>query len=109
MSELVRRPLDLLNCTDGKRFKFICGKRGSTHCLVAARPRVALQHLSGRRYAKSCVMPAAEGPIAIWDAEPKRSSLDLDSVHDERNSTKGGQSLSRAVLDCAGAVAEPAA
>ena len=35
------------------------------------------------RKAKVVLMPAAEGPIAIWDGEPKRSSLDHDSVHDE--------------------------
>jgi plasmid stability protein len=26
---------------------------------------------------------AATGPVAIWDGEPKRTSLDHDSVHDE--------------------------
>lgn len=24
-----------------------------------------------------------EGPVAIWDGEPKRTSLDHDSVHDD--------------------------
>jgi hypothetical protein len=24
-----------------------------------------------------------EGPVAIWDGEPKRTSLEHDSVHDE--------------------------
>jgi len=32
---------------------------------------------------KVVLMPAVEGPIAIWDGEPKRSSLNHDSVHDE--------------------------
>jgi hypothetical protein len=32
---------------------------------------------------KVVLMPAAESPIAIWDGEPKRSSPDHDSVHDE--------------------------
>ena len=27
--------------------------------------------------------PHAAGPVAIWDGEPKRVSLDHDSVHDE--------------------------
>jgi hypothetical protein len=27
--------------------------------------------------------PQPEGPVAIWDGEPKRTSLDHDSVHDE--------------------------
>jgi plasmid stability protein len=25
----------------------------------------------------------ATGPVAIWDGEPKRTSIDHDSVHDE--------------------------
>jgi hypothetical protein len=28
-------------------------------------------------------LPAAAGPVAIWDGEPKRTSIDHDSVHDE--------------------------
>jgi hypothetical protein len=27
--------------------------------------------------------PHAAGPVAIWDGEPKRTSIDHDSVHDE--------------------------
>jgi hypothetical protein len=27
--------------------------------------------------------PQAAGPVAIWDGEPKRTSLEHDSVHDE--------------------------
>jgi hypothetical protein len=26
---------------------------------------------------------ADEGPVAIWDGEPRRTSVDHDSVHDE--------------------------
>lgn len=26
----------------------------------------------------------AKGPVALWDGEPKRSSLEHDAVHDER-------------------------
>lgn len=28
--------------------------------------------------------PSAGGPVAIWDGEPKRSSIEHDSVYDER-------------------------
>jgi hypothetical protein len=28
--------------------------------------------------------PQAAGPVAIWDGEPKRTSIEHDSVHDER-------------------------
>jgi len=27
--------------------------------------------------------PRAAGPVAIWDGEPKRTSIEHDSVHDE--------------------------
>jgi len=27
--------------------------------------------------------PRAAGPVALWDGEPKRTSLEHDSVHDE--------------------------
>jgi hypothetical protein len=32
---------------------------------------------------KSVLKPAPEGPVAIWDGEPKRTSIEHDSVHDE--------------------------
>ena len=37
------------------------------------------------RYAirKVILRPAAGGPVALWDGEPKRSSMEHDSVHDE--------------------------
>jgi len=28
--------------------------------------------------------PQGEGPVAIWDGEPKRASVDHDSIYDER-------------------------
>jgi hypothetical protein len=27
--------------------------------------------------------PQSSGPVAIWDGQPKRTSIDHDSVHDE--------------------------
>ena len=47
--------------------------------------------LSGRSVAevvrdairKVVLKPPAAGPVAIWDGEPKRASVDHDSVHDE--------------------------
>jgi Ribbon-helix-helix protein, copG family len=50
---------------------------------VAARSRRSVAALVREAVRKAVLMPAAEGPIAIWDGEPKRSSLDHDSVHDE--------------------------
>jgi len=32
---------------------------------------------------KVVLKPQAVGPVAIWDGEPKRTSIDHDSVHDE--------------------------
>ena len=32
---------------------------------------------------KVVLKPGAEGPVAIWDGEPKRTSLEHDSIYDE--------------------------
>lgn len=32
---------------------------------------------------KVVLTPPLDGPVAIWDGEPKRSSMEHDSVHDE--------------------------
>jgi hypothetical protein len=32
---------------------------------------------------KFILRPKAEGPVAIWDGEPRRTSLEHDTVHDE--------------------------
>jgi Ribbon-helix-helix protein, copG family len=32
---------------------------------------------------KVVLKPQAAGPVAIWDGEPKRTSIEHDSVHDE--------------------------
>jgi hypothetical protein len=32
---------------------------------------------------KVVLKPAPGGPVAIWDGEPKRTSIEHDSVHDE--------------------------
>jgi len=50
---------------------------------VAARSRRSVAALVREAVRKVVLMPAADGPVAIWDGKPKRSSLDHDSVHDE--------------------------
>jgi hypothetical protein len=50
---------------------------------VAARSGRSVAALVREAVRKVVLMPAAEGPIAIWDGVPRRSSLDHDSVHDE--------------------------
>ena len=32
---------------------------------------------------KVVLKPLSEGPVAIWDGEPRRTSIEHDSVHDE--------------------------
>ena len=32
---------------------------------------------------KVVLLPPPEGPVAIWDGQPKRTSIEHDSVHDE--------------------------
>jgi len=32
---------------------------------------------------KVVLKPSASGPVAIWDGEPKRASIEHDSIHDE--------------------------
>jgi hypothetical protein len=44
-------------------------------CSVAALVRDAIR--------KTVLAPQAAGPVAIWDGEPKRTSVDHDSVYDE--------------------------
>lgn len=56
---------------------------------LAALRRAARQ--SGRSVAdlvrdairKTVLKPPGSGPIAIWDGEPKNTSMEHDSVHDE--------------------------
>ena len=33
---------------------------------------------------KVVLMPTSEGPVAIWDGVPKRTSLEHDTIYDER-------------------------
>jgi len=44
-------------------------------CSVAALVRDAIR--------SAVLRPQAAGPVAIWDGEPRRRSVDHDSVHDE--------------------------
>ena len=88
-------------------YRFICEKRSSTHCARWLHGRgVALLRWSGETVRKVVLMRAAEGPIAIWDGEPRRSSLDHDSgsrravIRQERGSLRRQR-----CMDCAGAVA----
>jgi hypothetical protein len=50
---------------------------------MAARSRRSVAALVRQSVRKVVLMPAVKGPVAIWDGEPKRSSFEHDSVHDE--------------------------
>jgi hypothetical protein len=46
---------------------------------------------------KVVLKPSASGPVAIWDGEPKRASIEHDSIHDEPWCNKAKQFSSTAV------------
>jgi Ribbon-helix-helix protein, copG family len=50
---------------------------------AAARSGRSVAELVRDAIRKVVLKPRAGGPVAIWDGEPKRTSLDHDSVHDE--------------------------
>ena len=50
---------------------------------AAARSGRSVADLVREAIRKVVLKPPAGGPVAIWDGEPKRSSIDHDSVHDE--------------------------
>ena len=51
--------------------------------IAAARSGRSIADLVREAIRKVVLKPSARGPVAIWDGEPKRSSLEHDSVHDE--------------------------
>jgi hypothetical protein len=50
---------------------------------AAARSGCSIAELVREAIRKVVLKPEATGPVAIWDGEPKRSSMEHDSVHDE--------------------------
>jgi len=50
---------------------------------AAARSKRSVAALVREAVRKVILMPPADGPVAIWDGEPKRSSIEHDSVYDE--------------------------
>ncbi len=50
---------------------------------AAARSMRSVAALVREAVRKVVLMPPTEGPVAIWDGEPKRTSLDHDSIYDE--------------------------
>jgi hypothetical protein len=50
---------------------------------AAARSGRSVADLVRDAIRKVVLKPPATGPVAIWDGQPKRSSTEHDSVHDE--------------------------
>ena len=50
---------------------------------AAARSGRSVADLVREAIRKVALKPQASGPVVIWDGEPKRVSIDHDSVHDE--------------------------
>jgi Ribbon-helix-helix protein, copG family len=50
---------------------------------AAARSGCSIAELVRDAIRKVVLKPKATGPVAIWDGEPKRASVEHDSVHDE--------------------------
>jgi hypothetical protein len=50
---------------------------------AAARSGRSVADLIREAIRKTVLKPATEGPVAIWDGEPRRTSVEHDTVHDE--------------------------
>lgn len=50
---------------------------------AAARSGRSVADLIREAIRKQVLKPTAAGPVALWAGEPKRTSVDHDSVHDE--------------------------
>lgn len=50
---------------------------------TAARSGRSVAELVREAVRKFILKPQANGPVAIWDGEPRRTSTEHDSVHDE--------------------------
>jgi hypothetical protein len=50
---------------------------------AASRSGRSMADLIREAVRKFVIKPSTQGPIAIWDGEPKRTSIEHDSVHDD--------------------------
>jgi plasmid stability protein len=50
---------------------------------AAARSGRSVADLIREAIRKTVLRPPAEGPVAIWDGEPLRTSMEHDSVYDD--------------------------
>jgi hypothetical protein len=52
--------------------------------MAAARSGRSVAELVREAIRKTVLKPEVAGPVAIWDGEPQRASIEHDSVYDER-------------------------
>jgi hypothetical protein len=50
---------------------------------IAARSGRSVAELVRDAIRRVVLRPQASGPVALWDGEPRRTSMQHDSVHDE--------------------------
>ena len=50
---------------------------------AAARSQRSVAELIRDAVRKVVLKPHSDGPVAIWDGEPRRASVDHDSIYDE--------------------------
>lgn len=50
---------------------------------AAARSGRSVAELIREAIRKTILKPGAAGPVALWDGEPRRSSVEHDSIYDE--------------------------
>jgi len=50
---------------------------------AAARSGRSVAELVREAIRKTVLKPQVAGPVAIWDGEPSRTSIEHDSIHDE--------------------------
>jgi hypothetical protein len=50
---------------------------------AAARSGRSVADLIREAIRKVVLRPSSTGPVALWDGEPRRTSIEHDSVHDE--------------------------
>jgi len=51
---------------------------------AAARSGRSVADLIREAIRQAVLKPPTEGPVGIWDGEPRRTSVEHDTVHDER-------------------------
>ena len=62
---------------------YLCKKELDALRNAAMRSGRSVAELVREAIRKTVLKPEAAGPVAIWDGEPKRTSSEHDSVHDE--------------------------